>query len=74
LIAVRILSKQAVTKRLRELGCERILDTPLKDHSVWKAPSGFVFTVPELGPDDRCPATTLENICQDIETHGKAKT
>ena len=67
MIAVRLFAKQTVTKMLRELGCERIEQDDVPEHSYWKTPWGFHFYVPELGPDKRCAAHVLYEVLADIE-------
>jgi len=67
MIAVRLLAKQTVTKMLREIGCERIEQNDVPDHSYWKTKWGFHFFVPEVGPDKMCPATVLYEAMADVE-------
>lgn len=71
MIAVRLLAKQTVTKELLALGCVRIDEDVIPDHSYWRTSWGFHFFVPEIGPDKRCPESVFYEIRADIAASRK---
>jgi hypothetical protein len=74
MIGVRLLAKQAVTRRLHDEGCERVFQTTVPGHSFWKTKWGFHFFVPEVGPDKRTPEhVLLEALADAAKSRPKGK-
>lgn len=68
MVSVHLLTEEQVESILTKRGCEK-LDSPLEEHSAWKAPwgDGFSFFVPQVGPDKMTPEWTLREIIEAID-------
>jgi len=64
----RMLPKVHITTVLLVHECVRIRDYPTA--SLWRAPSGFSFTVPREGPNELCDEMTFAAIFKEIEQYG----
>jgi hypothetical protein len=82
MIAIRLLSRNEVEKRLAEFGCKKVdEETDPMDRmywwSYWRTSWGFHFYIPELGPDRMTPAERFDGIIADIReqqsSHRKAR-
>ena len=66
MIAVHLLTKEAVAERLAEFGCSYV-DCGIEETSGWKTPWGFHFTLPELPPDGMTPEYILDDTIEEIK-------
>jgi len=67
-MAIRMLPKAHVTTVLLVQECVRVKDYATA--SLWKAPSGFCFTVPREGPNELCDEITFSTIFKELEHLG----
>ena len=64
--ADRVRFTENITQKLVEMGCRKV--APLDEYnSQWVTPWGFLFTVPDFGPQDKCPTVMWFDILADIE-------
>jgi hypothetical protein len=61
MIAVHLLDRKDVVRRLAEYGCQETGDT-VEEAGFWATPWGHHFMVPELGPDRVCAEYVLDAI------------
>jgi hypothetical protein len=66
MIAVYLLTKEEVERRLKKLGCVRI-KCEIEEHGMWKAPWGHAFLLPELPPDGMCAERTFNAAVEELE-------
>jgi len=64
----RMFPKVHVTTVLLVQECVRVRD--LATASVWRAPSGFTFTVPREGPNELCDEKTFNHLYREVERYG----
>ena len=67
-MATRLLPKNHVSTVLLVHECVRVKD--FATVSLWRAPTGFCFTVPREGPQEMCDELTLANIMKLIAQYG----
>lgn len=65
-MAVPLISRENVIKRLREMGCEQV-DVEFQDHTVWKTPWGFPFVVPHPPPEGMLSEFDFNTIVRQID-------
>jgi hypothetical protein len=64
----KLLPKNHVMMVLLAHECVRVKDYPTA--SLWRAPTGFCFTVPREGPQEQCDELTLGMIMKLITQYG----
>ena len=67
-MASRMFPKVHVTTVLLVQECVRVKDLPTC--SIWRAPSGFTFTVPREGPQELCDEKTFNILYKEVERFG----
>ncbi len=65
---VKMLPKNHVTMVMLAHECVRVKD--FATASLWRAPTGFCFTVPREGPQEQCDEITLSLIMKLIAQYG----
>ena len=64
----KLLPKTHITTVLLVHECVRVKDFP--SCSLWRAPTGFCFTVPREGPQEMCDEVSLAEIMKLIAKYG----
>ncbi len=76
MISVRMLTKAQVLTELRKRRCEFLLEETQDGYygdSYWKTEWGWVFLVPQVGPDKYCPEHRFGEILAALEKLSKAR-
>jgi len=64
----RLYSREAVVRLMWRYKCRHIRD--YETGSRWRAPNGFQFTIPEIGPDREVTEEELTDVEADLQAMG----
>ena len=67
-MATKLVPKTHITMMMLAHECVRVKD--YASASLWRAPTGFCFTVPREGPLEQCDEVTLSQIMKLIAQYG----
>jgi hypothetical protein len=65
-VAVPLISREDVIRRLKEIGCTQLLCN-IPDTTMWETPWGFGFLVPHPQPEGMLPEWVFNRIMQQVK-------